>query len=252
MRQFFLLWFFLISGFSFSQTIKGTVREKGSGLPLPFSNVFVNNTTIGAAADSEGRFRISGDFSSEIELVASFVGYVTEVKTISFRNNSEVQVEFLLAFNESNLSEIELKAKRDKSWEREFRRFEQVFLALPDDPYKSQIKIENPWVVDFEKVKPKQVQNYLSATAQEPLKITNKALGYEINYYLQDFRVLRNGSRFYGQVFYEPINESNSTQNEKWANEREINYHSSLRHLNQSILLNTSDSIHFNLYHALP
>ena len=40
-----LLAFFLSFTFSaFSQTITGTVREKGSGLPLPFANVFVKNT----------------------------------------------------------------------------------------------------------------------------------------------------------------------------------------------------------------
>ena len=182
MRLVLLLFFSLGYGITFSQTITGTVREKGSGLPLPFANVFVNNTTIGSSTDAEGRFRISGNFTNEIELVASFVGYATEVKMISLRNKKEVQVDFDLAFNEGNLTEIELKAKRDKSWERELRRFKEVFLALPDDPYRSQIELENPWVVEFEKVKPEKGPNYLQASAQEPLKITNKALGYRIDY----------------------------------------------------------------------
>lgn len=252
MRQFFCLWFILISGLSFSQTITGIVKEKGTGLPLPFANVFINNTTIGAATDIEGNFRITGSFSNEIELVASFVGYITEVKTVSFRGKSEVQIEFQLDFNESSLSEVELKAKRDKSWERELRRFEESFLALPDDPYKSQIEILNPWVLEFGKVKANKGQNYLQATTQEPLKIKNKALGYDIAYYLQDFRVMRNGTRFFGQVFYETIKSENPQESEQWINARENNYHSSLRDLNQSILLNTRDSTDFDIYHALP
>lgn len=252
MKPLFLILLFFHVQLVFSQIITGVVKEKETGLPLPFANVFVNNTTFGAAADEMGIFHITGDFPEELELVASFVGYVTVVQKVSFKGKKRVDILFELSFNQSNLLEVELKAKRDKTWERNFRKFEEVFLALPDDPYKSQIEIHNPWVVDFEKVKPKQGQNYLSATAQEPLKITNKALGYEIDYYLQDFRVLRNGSRFYGQVFYESINSSNENQNEQWRNERGVNFHSSLRHLNQSILLNTPDSIHFNLYHALP
>ena len=252
MRLVLLLFFSLGYGITFSQTITGTVREKGSGLPLPFANVFVNNTTIGSSTDAEGRFRISGNFTNEIELVASFVGYATEVKMISLRNKKEVQVDFDLAFNEGNLTEIELKAKRDKSWERELRRFKEVFLALPDDPYRSQIELENPWVVEFEKVKPEKGPNYLQASAQEPLKITNKALGYKIDYYLEDFRVLRNGSRFYGQVFYSPIDSSDEKEINKWEEARESNFHSSLRHLNQILLLNSSDSVYFKVYHALP
>ena len=176
--------FFILFPFAFgditAQTVSGLVLEKDTGLPLPFANVFVNNTTQGIATDAEGKFSISGDFPSQIELVASFVGYVTEVKMISFEGKSEVKVTFELSFNESNLTEIELKAKRDKSWERNLKTFEEVFLALPDDPYKSQIEILNPWVIDFEKVKVKNGKNYLKASAQEPIHILNDALGYDI------------------------------------------------------------------------
>lgn len=250
MRIGLLIFIFLSAGDLFSQTIFGTVREKGSSLPLPFANVFISNTTLGKATDKEGRFRISGDLPQEIEVVASFVGYITEVKKVSTRGKSEIQVDFELAINESNLTEIQLKSRRDKNWEREFRRFKEVFLALPDDPYKSKIEITNPWVVDFEKVKAQGSPNFVRATAQEPLKIINRALGYEIDYYLQDFRVSRSGSRFYGQVFYESMIES--AQQEEWMKARDENFYHSLRHLNQSILLNIPDTVHFRLYHTLP
>ncbi|MFN3760562.1 MAG: carboxypeptidase-like regulatory domain-containing protein [Algoriphagus aquaeductus] len=251
MRLILLLLFFLVQGLGFSQTIIGTVREKSSGLPLPFANVFVSNTTFGKATDKDGKFRISGNLPQEIEVVASFVGYITEVKKVSIRGQSEIFLDFELSFNESNLSEIELKAKRDKAWEREFRRFEEVFLALPDDSYKPKIEIVNPWVVDFEKVRVQNGANYLRASAQEPIKIINRALGYEIDYYLQDFRVLRVGSRFYGQVFYEPI-QGEPEQEEAWDLARDENYYSSIRYLNQSILLNLADTKHFRIYHAIP
>jgi hypothetical protein len=231
-----------------SQTITGIVVEKGSGLPLPFANIFVNNTTQGIASDGEGKFSLSGDFPTQIELVASFVGYVTQVKAVSFEGKSKVEVIFELSFNESNLSEVELKAKRDKSWERNLKTFEEVFLALPDDPFKSEIKILNPWVIDFEKVKVKKGQNYLKASAQEPIHILNNALGYDIAYYLEDFRLVRDGSRFFGQVFYEPISNGNSEKESNWKEARQANYFGSLKHLNKSILLNTPDSVDFALF----
>jgi hypothetical protein len=252
MRKILLICFFLASGISFSQTITGTVVEKGSGLPLPFANVFVNNTTIGAATDAAGRFRISGEFSSNIELVASFVGYVTEVKTVSAKGKSTLNVEFQLAFNESNLSEVELKAKRDKSWERNLKMFKEVFLAVPDDPYGRDIEILNPWVLDFERVKPEKGFNYIKASADLPLKLSNKALGYEIDYYLQDFRMLRNASRFFGQAFYKEIAPEDSTTSENWKVEKELNYRNSVRHLALSLLLKNFGSQGFELYQANP
>lgn len=252
MRILFLILLLFSAKILASQTIRGTVFEKESGLPLPFANVFVNNTTLGAASDEEGRFTLTGTFPNEIEIVASFVGYVTEVKTVSFENKNEIKVDFELAFQESGLSEVELKAKRDKTWQREFRRFEEVFLAVPDDPYKSQIEIQNPWVVEFDKIKPKRGQNYLRASAREPLKIINRALGYRIDYYLQDYRLIRNGSRFYGQVFFEPLNPTDAEESQGWAEARAANYQGSIRSLNQSILLNTPDSVEFKLYRVLP
>ncbi|MFN3999480.1 carboxypeptidase-like regulatory domain-containing protein [Algoriphagus sp.] len=247
--------FFIFLLFSFgsitAQTVSGVVREKGSGLPLPFANVFVNNTTQGIATDEEGRFTLSGNFPLEIELVASFMGFVTQVKTISFVENKEVEVFFELAFNESNLSEVELKAKRDKSWERNFRKFENVFLALPDDPYKSQIEILNPWVIEYEKINPEKEANYIRAYAKEPLLIKNEVLGYEIEYHLEDFRMLRTGSRFSGQVFFRSLNSSDSREQIKWEQARQSSYISSLRHLNQSILLNITDSVYFEMFRVV-
>jgi hypothetical protein len=239
--------FFAFQGLS-AQTVTGIVKDKATGLPLPFANVFVNNTTQGLATDKVGKFRLSGDFPAQIELVASFVGYMTEVKSIYFKGNESIEVVFELVYNESNLSEIELRAKRDKTWERNLKVFESVFLALPDDPYKSQIEITNPWVIDFEKVNVKNGLNYLKASSQEPIKIFNYALGYEITYYLQDFRLLRNGFRYLGQVFYEPFTSLNIRTLANWEKVRQTNYLGSLQQLNQSILLNTPDSTYFALF----
>jgi hypothetical protein len=252
MRVFLTVLFWCFTLTLKSQTITGIVVEKGSGLPLPFANIFVNNTTQGIATDEAGKFSLSGDFPAQIELVASFVGYVTQVKAVSFEGKSKVEVIFELSFNESNLSEIELKAKRDKSWEHNLKLFGEVFLALPDDSYKSQVDILNPWVIDFEKVKVKNGKNYLRASAQEPLKITNWALGYRMDYYLQDFRLLRDGSRYFGQAQYEPLIPIDAQEELSWENARQSNYHSSLRQLNQSILLNSPDSIYFSLFKKLP
>jgi len=252
MRALYFIFFFFAFGSIAAQTVSGVVREKGSGLPLPFANIFVNNTTQGIATDNEGKFRLSGDFPAQIEVVASFVGYVTQVRIISFENENEVEVIFELAFNESNLSEVELKAKRDKSWERNLKSFEEVFLALPDDPYKSQIEILNPWVIDFEKINVKKGRNYLKASAQEPIHILNNALGYEITYYLEDFRLMRDGSRFFGQVYYEPIASESVEKDARWKEARQSNYYGSLKHLNKSILLNTPDSVDFALFKTKP
>jgi hypothetical protein len=239
-----------LSGLVHGQIISGVVLEKESGLPLPFANVFVSNTTLGTVTKEDGSFTIKGDFPQEIEVVASFIGYFREVQKVLVRSSNSIELKFELSINEAMLTEIELKSKRDKQWARQFRKFEEVFLALPDDSYKSQIEILNPWVVDFEMVKPKGAPNYLIASSEEPLQIVNNALGYQIDYYLQDFRLTREEAGFIGQVYYKPIPTLDLSQMTRWQNAREENYFSSLRHFNLSLILNNTDSVHFGIYRA--
>ncbi|MDP2039567.1 MAG: carboxypeptidase-like regulatory domain-containing protein [Algoriphagus sp.] len=250
MRGIVLLFIFIFHFSAQSQTITGTVKEKGSGLPLPFANVFVNNTTIGAATDIDGNFRITGIIPDQFELVASFVGYSTVSVTINRKGKQSIVQNFELELLEDKLTEIELKAKRDKSWERNLNKFKEVFLAVPDDPYGKDIEILNPWVLDFSMVKPDKGFNYTQATAQMPLQLVNKALGYQIDFYLQDFRMLRNASRFFGQAFYKNLTSEDSLVESKWKEGKELNYLNSVRHLALSLLLKNSGSQGFEFYQA--
>lgn len=250
MRTILLFLFCLAQGFGFSQTITGTVREKGTGQPLPFANVFVNNTTLGAATDISGKFIIKGNLPDQLELVASFVGYRTVSKVINRKGQPEFRQDFELEFIEDNLNEVELKAKRDRNWERNFEFFKHVFLAVPEDPYGKEIEILNPWVIDFERVRAKGELNYIKASSQQPLKIVNRALGYEIDYFLQDFRMLWGASRYYGLAFYKEMESSDSTLQAKWKEGRLINYRSSVRHIALSFLLKNVETKDFNFYQA--
>lgn len=248
MKITFLVLFLLVSTFSLGQRITGTVTEKGTGLPLPFASVFINNSTIGSATDSDGRFVITGDIPETFELVASFVGFETVAIEISRDRRGLITQDFQLKAYEDNLTEIELKARRDKNWERNMKKFREIFLALPTDPYSKEIEIHNPWVVDFKKINPEKGQKYVQAFAQEPLKITNKALGYEMDYYLRDFRMLRNASRFYGQVFYQKLENGNSAEDSIQAYNKESNYLGSVRHFLKSLLLSNTKENGFRFF----
>ncbi|GMQ28410.1 carboxypeptidase-like regulatory domain-containing protein [Algoriphagus confluentis] len=251
--RFGLIIIFLYSSFLLkAQTISGIVTEKGSNKPLPFANVFINNSTLGAATDEEGRFSISGNLPEEFELVASFVGFETRSVEIKRKGRQSIVQNFELLFLEDQLSEVELKAKRDKSWERNLKRFKEVFLAVPDDPFGRDIEILNPWVIDFETVKPEKGFNYTKASARQPLQLENRALGYRIDFYLQDFRMLRNASRFFGQAFYQELPSENALTDSIWMREKELNYRNSVRHLVMSILLKNSGAQGFELYTANP
>ncbi len=232
-----------------AQTISGTVKNSKTGEAMPFANVFVNNTTIGSTTDVNGKYLISGNLPRNIELVASFVGYETETKSFSLAGTNKL--DFKLEPLESMLSEVELKTRRDKKWERDLRRFQDVFLAVPDDPLVSQLEIKNPWVLDFETIK-ESGPNYVHATAQEPLQIVNDALGYDVTYYLKDYRFYNNRSSYVGFVFFDPKDISDSTKLAITEANQETSYVGSIRHLLKSILLSKSATENFEIFQVLP
>ena len=218
----------------------------------PFTNVFINNTTIGAITALDGTYEIKGKIPSNIELVASFVGYVTKVVEVSFENRSLVTIDFLLEPLQSVLSEVELKSRRDRVWERNLSRFEDVFIAVPDDPIAARlVQILNPWVIDFEQVKVGKGANYVKATAQEPIIVDNNALGYKIEFYLQDYRWSKTSSRYYGQVFYAEKTPKDEKEAQLWRENRESSFQGSSRHLIQSIIVNQADAQEFRMYESV-
>lgn len=233
----------------YSQTISGTVKNAKTGEALPFANVFINNTTLGSTTDEEGNFRIAGNLPRNVELVASFVGYETATKTLNV--SGPTTVNFKLEPLESVLTEVQLKSRRDKKWERDLRRFKEVFLALPDDPFASQLDIKNPWVLDFETIKVNG-PNYVHATAQEPLQIVNNALGYEVTYYLKDYRFSHNRSSYVGFVFFDSQELSDSVELAKVEMNQVSSYMGSIRHLLTSVLLSKVYEEDFQIFELLP
>lgn len=192
---------------------------------------------------------IKGQIPRNGELVASFVGYVTKVTEVNFGNRTSVTVDFSLKPMQSVLSEVELKSRRDRVWERNLKRFKEVFIAVPDDPIASRMaRIVNPWVIDFEQVKVDGGENYVKATAQEPIIIDNDALGYRVEFSLQDYRWSKSTSQYYGQAFYAEKIPEDEKKAKFWRDNRETSYQGSSRHFIQSLILNQSVQQGFNLY----
>jgi hypothetical protein len=246
-----VLFFSMLVGFLslfdlYGQVITGNVRDEKTGRPMPFANVFVNNTTIGAVTDNKGNYRISADLPPNLELAVSFVGYVTEFRKISLQGRQQITVNFEMEPKEEGLSEVMLKSKRDKRWERYMRRFERVFLAVPDDPFFSKIEIKNPWVIDFEQGRLPGTGKYLAASASQPIQIENRALGYQIEYHLQEFIEMSGGFHYFGLANFKTMDESSDST--RWEDARNSAYFGSVKHFLSSLLRKRAEDEGFKLY----
>ena len=74
------------------QTVTGTVTDASTGDPLPFVNILIQDTQLGAASDIEGRYSIEVPGPDAV-LIYRYVGYVEQAQTVGSR--SVINVELL-------------------------------------------------------------------------------------------------------------------------------------------------------------
>lgn len=86
-------------------SITGTVKDS-KGEPLIGVNIVIRGTTIGTVSNLDGNFSIPNLNSQVYDLVASFIGFNNEVKTVDLSNSKTMVVNFVLKEDIAELSEV--------------------------------------------------------------------------------------------------------------------------------------------------
>ena len=77
-KTFLILSFFLLTHLSGNTySISGVVQDRATSKPLIGANVFVEGTSIGAAANDKGKYSITGRKEGSYIIKASYIGYNT-------------------------------------------------------------------------------------------------------------------------------------------------------------------------------
>ena len=74
----------LFSAFSFAQ-IKGTVKDV-DGNPLPFVNIYVENTYLGTTTNELGKYEINTKDKTNVALIFQYLGYKTQKQILNITN----------------------------------------------------------------------------------------------------------------------------------------------------------------------
>lgn len=91
--------------------VEGRVFDATSNEPLPFANVVVRGTTIGATTDFDGKFKIVGLNPGFVILEATYVGYKNAVSAEVLISNTKIEyVEIAMTSTGLNLDEVEVRA----------------------------------------------------------------------------------------------------------------------------------------------
>ncbi|UBM58690.1 TonB-dependent receptor [Marinilongibacter aquaticus] len=191
-------------------SIYGQVISEGSEESLPFTNVFLEGTTLGAQSGQTGDFRIDNIPPGKYRLVFTLLGYETKIMDLDLIKEPG-RMKIKLSPSAISLDEVKIVGNRNKDWERDYKKFERAFIGLN---YNSKdVRILNKEAIDF-----KSIDNNLIATSKEPILIENKLLGYRIEYFLEDFHSNKKTTAFKGLAHFEEMD--NSDEKEKWKENR--------------------------------
>jgi hypothetical protein len=234
MKHFLLLALVLVSINSQSQkNLNGIVLDAEKNKPLQNVSVFLNTTSIGTTSNEQGIFSLSIP-NGKYELIISSVGYETYIQSV---NSKELPglLTIRLKVKSEILQEVIVEPYVENGWDKWGNFFLENFIGVSTNAM--DCKIKNTDVIHFRDSKK---SNELTAVAEEPLVIENKALGYTILYQLESFKYdFDHGYLLYtGYPFFKPMN-GNASKQKKWENRRKEVYYGSMMHFMRSVYRNT-------------
>ncbi|ADQ17954.1 hypothetical protein Lbys_2277 [Leadbetterella byssophila DSM 17132] len=209
--------------------IKGQIFSAGDKKPVPFAAVFINNSTIGTTSDEEGRFTLPQLSPGKHELIVSVLGFEKHLEVINAPVNQAFKI--YLTEKSQELDMVLVKAFDKDGWMTWGKLFTECFIGTGTNA--SQTKLLNSKDLRFRHNKKEKI---LEVFAVAPLKIKNKALGYDLEYHLEVFRVdFNNNTQLYaGYPFFKEPSKLSKKQKER----RQASYDASLTKFLKSLYHN--------------
>mgnify|MGYP001275008591 FL=1 len=115
--RFFRFFIFFLSAFLFSQTtvdISGFVRNDVNGEPISYANVFLSNSSIGAATNSDGYFVMSEIPLGLYEINVTMIGYAVHNQEVDLSLGESIRLEIRLKEEAIQGTEVLVTAERQK------------------------------------------------------------------------------------------------------------------------------------------
>jgi hypothetical protein len=226
-------------------TLTGKVTDAKTGKPLPFANVFINNSSIGTNADENGNYKLTNLSIGNLEMGVSFLGYETVKQTLRFEQPGVKTVMFKLKEG-MELQGVTVYARKNKKREKNLKIITRELLG--NSAFSKSCKIMNPEVLRISE----DDNGHLGAQTTNPLIIENHALGYRIFQDLDDFDYYQGKVYYGGSTRFELLVPKDSIQKRQWRANQKIAYQGSLKHLLASMVSDSLQEQGFKVYQEIP
>ena len=215
------------------------------GEPLAGASVFINNSSLGTVSGNDGRFTLY--IPTPVgEVVFSMVGYSPE-NIRAHADMAALPVKIILQPYMENLDDVVVRAPLKDGWALWGQFFLESFLGRTAEARDCKIQNTKAIRIYFDKE-----TNVMTARATEPLRIRNAAMGYEIEYRLEEF-LYDNKNKityFSGYPFFKPMKGGRAKQR-KWERNRFQSYEGSMMHFMRALFINQTEQEGFRIQPAV-
>jgi len=247
MRIVVFILFLIISKMGLSQslfTIKGEVKSVIAGDTLIRVSIYLNQTSIGTLSGNNGQFTVSNVPAGSHEVIFSCVGYETQRILI----NTEESISFLkiwLKPKAVELTAVVVEPFEKDGWIRWGEIFRNNFIGSSRNARQS--KLKNPDVLQFRRT---DKGNRLQVTSNGPLQLENEALGYSIQFDLEEFvyDFETKAVFFKGYCFFSDKLLQGNKRESEWKANRKATYQGSLNHFMFSLYYDRIIQDGFEIY----
>lgn len=220
--------------------LTGTVLDKKTGEPIFGANIFIENSTVGATSDPDGKFTIKNIRGANQKVVITHVSYGSQ--TVPLRGRT--RIDFKLNPKVTELGEFQLEQDKDRRWKRLYRQFEEAFIGQSINA--EMVEVKNPWVMELAKANAGEISGF----SLDLLEIENRATGYKIQFLVDQFKIAGKEVSYSGKPLFTPLEPADNEENEKWIERRKTTYQGSRQHFLYALVNNRLTQEGFNIYNA--
>jgi predicted transcriptional regulator len=220
--------------------LTGRILNQKNGTGIANVNIFITNSSIGTATNSDGYFQLKDIPQGAFEIVITHISFYPTFLTKHTSSLSEIEVQ--LQPKTIELEELKVSSGRDKKWEKDLSFFKSVLLGQTFNATKC--TIVNPWVLEFVR---DEKQHTFVAKTNDLLIIENRALGYNIKAELVEFQVANGGHKYICKSFYEELEPESDAQEKKWKMARKRAYEGSINHFMDFLMSDVASTKNFEM-----
>ncbi len=231
-----MTFFIFLSG---QAQISGVIKDKSNGKSVAGADVFINNSSWRTTTDKEGAFALIGLDPSFMDVVVYKKGFTVFKSSFRVQENKEYKLALEIVPEAPGTNSG--KTKKDEDREKNLEWF--TIGLLGSDDFARSCKIENSKSIQFQRI-----GESLLVTCNEPIKIENTALGYQLTLFLREYNANAHTATYQALTYYTKSASEDFVLQSQWERNRLKAFWGSSRHLFQSLVDGTTVQDGFLLF----